>query len=202
MEDFLAFPFEPLRTTSTTFPRKRISNTSRDSGVDSLHVLLPAMAVTADNSQPYLMPSTSGMNPPSGPLTPIQYFMHNSRKSTNKEHKYNRSQPDHLDPHSVLRTCTRRGFKFENIISCTFFISLCSYDFKLNGTYWFSTRLSVIYFIPDHLDEVSQSLSKRHLARSVPTDWHGLNYFFSTSYQSVLELLYQYRLGICYAIPS
>ena len=51
------------------------------------------------------------MNPPSGPLTPIQQFINKSRKSKNNEPKYNRSQPKLPEPQSVLRTCTRQGYK-------------------------------------------------------------------------------------------
>ena len=58
MEDSLSFPIEPLHAASSTLPRKRVSNTSNDSGVNSPPVLSSAMPVTADNSQPYLMPST------------------------------------------------------------------------------------------------------------------------------------------------
>ena len=69
------------------------------------------MPLNFDNLQPYLVPSTSRMNPPSGPLTPIKQFINNCRKSKNKEPKYNRSQPDHLDPQTFLRTRTRQGYK-------------------------------------------------------------------------------------------
>ena len=51
------------------------------------------------------------MTPPSEPLTPIQQFINNSRNAKTKEPKYNRSQPDHLDSQSVLRTRTRQGYK-------------------------------------------------------------------------------------------
>ena len=91
MEDSLPFSIEPLRTAPVTFPQKRVSNTSSDSGVNSPHVLSAAMPITPDNSQPHLIPSTSRMNPPRGSLTPIQPFIINSRKSKNKEPKYNRS---------------------------------------------------------------------------------------------------------------
>ena len=111
MEDSLPFPIEPLRTTRTTIPQKRVSNTSSDSGVNSPHVLSPALPITPENSQHYLMPSTSRTNPPSEPLTPIQQFINNSRNAETKETKYNRSQPDHLDSQSVLRTRTRQGYK-------------------------------------------------------------------------------------------
>ena len=111
MENSLPFPVEPLRTAPVTLPQKRASNTSSDSGVTSLHVLSPAMPVTADHSQSYLQPATSRMHPPSRSPTPIQQFINNSRKSKTKEPKYNRSQPDHPDPQSVLRTRTRQGYR-------------------------------------------------------------------------------------------
>ena len=111
MEDSLPFPFEPLRTAPVTLPQKRVSTTSRDSGVNSPQVLSPAMPVTPDNSQSYIIPSTSRTNAPSGPLTLIQQFINNSRNSETKEPKYNRSQPDYLDPQSVLRSRTRQGYK-------------------------------------------------------------------------------------------
>ena len=103
MEDSLLFPIEPLRTAPVTLPQKRVSNTSSDSGVNPPHVLSPAMPITPDNSQPYLIPSTSRVIPPSGPLIPIQQFINNSRKSKNKEPKYNPFQPDHLDPPPPVR---------------------------------------------------------------------------------------------------
>ena len=87
MEDSLAFPIELLRTAPVTLPQKRVSNTSSDSGVDSPHVLSPAMPITPDYSQPHLIPSTSRMNSPSGTSTPIQQFINNNRKSKNKEPK-------------------------------------------------------------------------------------------------------------------
>ena len=111
MEDSHPFPIEPLCATPLTLPQKRVSNTSSDSGVNSSHVLSPAMPITPDNSQPHLIPSTSRTSPSSGPLTPIQQFINNSRKPKNKEPKYNRSQPKHPDPQSVLRTSTRQGYK-------------------------------------------------------------------------------------------
>ena len=75
MENSLTFPIETLRTAPVTLPPKRVSNTSSDSGVNSPHVLSPALPVTPDNShnfQPYLIPSTSRTTVPSGPSTPIQ----------------------------------------------------------------------------------------------------------------------------------
>ena len=111
-EDSLPFPIEPLRTAPVTLPHKRVSNASSDSGVNSPHVLSPAMPITPENSQLHLIPSTSRTTPSSGPLTPIQQFIHNSPKPKNKEPKYNRSQPDYPDPQSVLRSRTRQGYKF------------------------------------------------------------------------------------------
>ena len=84
MEDSLPFPIEPLRTAPVTLIQNRVSNTSSDSGVKSPHVLSPAMPITPDQSQPHLKPSTSRMTPPTGPLTPIQQFNKNSRKSKKK----------------------------------------------------------------------------------------------------------------------
>ena len=110
MEDSLPFPTESLRPAPLTLPGKRVSNTSSDSGVNSPHVLSTAMPVTHDNSH-HLMPSTSRMNHPRGPFTPIQQFINNSRKSKNKEPENNRSQPDQPDSQSVRRTRTRQGYK-------------------------------------------------------------------------------------------
>ena len=39
----------------------------------------------SDNEQHYLIPSTSRVSPPSGPLTPFQQFINNSRESKAKE---------------------------------------------------------------------------------------------------------------------
>ena len=109
IEDSLAFPIEPHCTAPVTLPPKRVSNTSSDSGVNSPHFISPAMPIIPDNSQPYLVPSTSRASLPSGPITPIQQLIHISRKSNAKEPKYNRSPPDHPDPESVLRTRSRQG---------------------------------------------------------------------------------------------
>ena len=112
MEDSLPFPIEPLRATATLLPRKRVSFTSSNSGVNSTHVLSPAMPITPDILQPRLMPSTSWVSLPSEPLTPIRQFIQNSRQSKNNELKYNRSQPYHPDSPFVLHSRTRQGYKF------------------------------------------------------------------------------------------
>ena len=67
MEDSFPFLNEPLRTAPVTLPQRRVSKTSSDSGVNSPHVLFPAMPITPDNSRPHLIPSTSRMHPSSGP---------------------------------------------------------------------------------------------------------------------------------------
>ena len=137
MEDSFPFPIEPLRTVPVTLLPKRVSNTSSDSGVNSPHALSPAMPVTPDNSQSYLIPPTSRMNPPSGPLTPIQQFIKISRKSKAKEPKYNRSQPDHPDLQSVLRTHSRQGYK----LNFQFFMIF--YDILIFATYLLYITFSI-----------------------------------------------------------
>ena len=102
MENCLPFPIEPLRAAPVTLPPNRVSDIGSDLGVNSPHILSPTMPITPDNSQPHLIPSTSRTNPLSGPSTPIQQFIHNSRKPRNKEPKHNRSQLDHPDSQSVL----------------------------------------------------------------------------------------------------
>ena len=67
MEDSFPLPIEPLGTTPVKLPQKRVSNTSNEFGVNSPHVLSPAMPKTSDNSQPHPIS-----------LTPIQQFIENS----------------------------------------------------------------------------------------------------------------------------
>ena len=83
-EDSLPFPFEVFRTALVKLPPKRVSNTSSDSGVNTPPFPSPAMPITPDNSQSYLVPSTSRTNPSSGPLTPMKQFISKSRKSKAK----------------------------------------------------------------------------------------------------------------------
>ena len=117
--DSIPFPIVPLTSTPNVLPTKRISNTSDDSGLNSTPTFSPTMPTHPNNYSPRtptLIPSTSrtitAPIPPSQPLTPIQRLIqHNTRKYRNKEPKYNQSQPDHLDPESVLRTQTRQGYK-------------------------------------------------------------------------------------------
>ena len=107
----LPFPNEPLHTAAITVPKNWVCNASNDSGVNSSLVLSPAMPITPNIWQPCLIASTLRMEPPTGPLTPIQQFFNFSRISKNKEPKYNRSKPVHPDPPSVLQTRTRKGYK-------------------------------------------------------------------------------------------
>ena len=118
-DDSIPFPITPLSSVPTVLPSKRISNTSEDSGVNSSPHSSPTMLQKPINHSlrtPPLNLSTSHTItppiPPSQPLTPIQRLIQsNTRKYQNKEPKYNRSQPDHPDPESVLRTRTRQGYK-------------------------------------------------------------------------------------------
>ena len=132
MEDSLPFPIEPLRRAPVALPQKRVSNTSSDSGVKSPHVFSPAIPIPPDNSRPHLKPATSRMNPPNGPLTPIQQFINIWRKSINKEPEKYRSQPIHPDPQSVLRTRTRQGCKifFESTLYSFLYANLACLIFS------------------------------------------------------------------------
>ena len=170
MEDSLPFPVEPLRAAPVKHPQKRVSNTSSDSGVNSPHNLSPAMPVTPDNSQSYLIPSTSRMNPPSGPLPPIQQFIKKSRKSKAKEPKYNGSQADHPDSQSVLRTRTTQGYKLQFLIF--YMVLLWHSDFQLKSfilRFPFSTLFQI-------------NMPKCHKIYPnciwhVPTEWHTLGFY-------------------------
>ena len=118
-DDSIPFPIAPLFSAPTVLPPKRISNTSDDSGVNSPPTLYPTIQpqpISYSPRTPINNLSTSQVItspiPPSQPLTPIQRLIHhNTRKYQNKEPKYNRSQPDHPDAGSVLRTQTRHGYK-------------------------------------------------------------------------------------------
>ena len=114
--------------------QKRVSNTSSDSGVNSPHVLSPAMPITPDSSQFYLMPSTSPMNPPSGPITPIQQFINKSRKCKKRNLKIFDPSPINLT-HSlrfVLTPDKATNSENSSFICFSFFYS---YKFLLSGTH-------------------------------------------------------------------
>ena len=117
--DSISFSIVPLSSTPTVLPTKRISKTSDDLGVNSppnFSPTKPPQPINHSPRTPMNNPSTSEITtspiPPSQPLTPMQRLIHhNTRKYQNKEPKYNRFQPDHPDAESVLRTCTRQGYK-------------------------------------------------------------------------------------------
>ena len=112
--DPIPFPITPLPTATVVASHKRDSLTSSDSGVGSSHVFSPTLPITPEQLPQHLQeteteqPSTSA---PNRPLTPIQQFLRNSRKSKAREPKYVRPQPHDLNSQSVLRTLTRQVYK-------------------------------------------------------------------------------------------
>ena len=62
VSDFIPIPIELFRTVPTAHPRKLISNTSSDSGVNSPQTLSPAIPVTPTNLH-YPQPSLLRMDP-------------------------------------------------------------------------------------------------------------------------------------------
>ena len=113
-EDTIPFPIRPLPTAPAVASHKRHSITSSDSGVSSPHLFSPTLPITPEQLPQHRQeteieqPSTSA---PTRPLTPIQQFLWNSRKSKAREPKYSRPQPHHPNSQSVLRTLTRQGYK-------------------------------------------------------------------------------------------
>ena len=113
-EDTVPFPFRPLPTAPAVTSHKRDSVTSSDSGVGSLQVFSPTVRFTPGQlpQQPQETatehPSTSA---PTRPLTPIQQFLRNSRRSKAREPRYVRPQPHDPISQSVLRTLTSQGYK-------------------------------------------------------------------------------------------
>ena len=145
IKDSLPGPIEPLRTAPVTLPRKRGSFTTSYSGDNSPLVLSPAAPVKPDNLQPYLIPPTSGLNLPTGPLTLIQQFIKYSRKSENSQPKYNHSQPNHPDPESVLRARTRHGYNFR-----VFFLSYTPFCMLTLACLNLFYEIFII-FVPDNI---------------------------------------------------
>ena len=144
MVDSLPFPIEPHLTAPVTLPQIRVSNSSSETGVTSPHVLSPARLISPDKSQPYLTTSSSRIKLPTGPLTPIQQFNNHSRKSKNKEPMYNRPQPDHFNPQSLLRSRTRQGYTLSLFIFYMTFVLFYSNDFPFSGTHQFFIEISVL----------------------------------------------------------
>ena len=112
--DPISFPITPLHTALVVASQKRDSLTSSDSGVGLLHVLSPPLRITPEQLLQHPQeteteqPSTSA---PTRPLTPIQQFLRNSRKSKAREPNYFRPQPHDPNSQSVLRTLTRQDYK-------------------------------------------------------------------------------------------
>ena len=112
--DPIPFPIRPLPTAPVVALHKRDSITSSDSGVGSPHVFSPPLPITPEQLPKHPQeteteqPSTSA---PTRPLTPIQQFLRNSRRSKAREPEYFRSQPQDPNSQSVLRTLTRQGYK-------------------------------------------------------------------------------------------
>ena len=113
-EDTIPFPIRPVPTAPAIASHKRDSLTSSDSGVGSPHVFSPTLPFTPEQQPPHSQeteneqPSTSAST---GPFTPIQQLLRNSRKSKAREPKYFRPQPHDPNPQSALRTLTRQGYK-------------------------------------------------------------------------------------------
>ena len=112
--DPIPFPISPVPTAPVAASHKRDSLTSSDSGVGSPQVFSPTLPITLEQLPHHPQeteteqPSTSA---PTRPLTPIQQFLRNSRKSIAREPKYFRPQPHDPNWQSVLRTLTRQGYK-------------------------------------------------------------------------------------------
>ena len=113
-EDTIPIPIRPLPTAQVITSHKRDSFTSSDSGVGSPHGFSPTLPITPEQ-QPQHSQETETEQPSTSasirPLTPIEQFLWNSRKSKAREPKYFPPQPHDPNSQSVLRTLTRQGYK-------------------------------------------------------------------------------------------
>ena len=113
-EDTIPFPIRPLPKAQVITSHKRDSFTSSDSGVGLPHGFSPTLPITPEQ-QPQHSQETETEQPSTSastrPLTPIQQFLWNSRKSKAREPKYSSSQPHHPTSQSVLRSLTLQGYK-------------------------------------------------------------------------------------------
>ena len=112
--DPIPFPIRPLPAAPVVASHKRDSLTSSDSGVGSPHVFSPTLPITPEQlpQHPQKMETEQpSISAPTRPLTPIQQFLQNSRKSKAKEPKYFRPKPHDPNSQSVLGTLTRQGYK-------------------------------------------------------------------------------------------
>ena len=112
--DPIPFPIRLVPTAPVITSHKRNSLTSSDSGVGSPHVFSPTLPITPEQlpQHPQEMETEQpSISAPTRPLTPIQQFLRNNRKSKAREPKYFRPQPHDPNSQSVLRTLTRQGYK-------------------------------------------------------------------------------------------
>ena len=112
--DPIPFPIRPLPTAAVVSSHKHDSLTSSASRVGSPHVFSPNLPIAPEQLPQHPQeteteqPSTSA---PTRPLTPIQQFLRNSRKSKAREPKDFRPQIHDPNSQSVLGTLTRQGRK-------------------------------------------------------------------------------------------
>ena len=169
MMDSHPFPIEPLGKVPTALSHKRIRSTSIDSGVNSPHVLSPAMSVAPDylhRLQPHLMPSTSRLNLSSGPLTLIQQFIHISRKYKNQRAGILKNIFGSLVILSrslCFALALDEALNLKNSHFVCFLSSFAKVIFTLCNCR-LATTLSVFCFIPDQRDQMSKNLPQLHLA--------------------------------------
>ena len=112
--DPIPFLIRPLPTVPVVASHKRDSITSNDSRVGSPHVSSPTLPITREQLPHHPQETEteqSSTSAPTRPLTPIQQFLRNSRRSKAREPKYFRPQPHDPDPRSVLLTLTCQGYK-------------------------------------------------------------------------------------------
>ena len=160
--DSFPIPIEPLRSISSTNKPKRSSMHSNDSGIisplASSRSPVLSSAIATETSTPHQSSSQQSQTDQLSPrehLSSIQQLVRNSAnrmarnsvKSRSKELKYNHSQPNYPDSHSVLRTFTRQGYKFWSpLYYCHIFVT-----FILHApSFW--TRNYCFYLIPDYLE--------------------------------------------------
>ena len=198
VEDSLPFFIEPSRIIPTAKPQKSTTNTSSDSGVNSPRVLSSAMPVTPENThnrQLYSMPSTTRMNPLSGPLTPIQQFVHNSRKSKTKEPKYNHPSLIIFTHNLCLEFLIDRAIKIKSSILVCFLSPFAHMVFHSYGTHRFSTALS-IFFTSFQITMMKSHQIYPDCIWHVPPEWHGLNYY-SALLTKVYWIYYTNMVWVC-----
>ena len=113
-EDPILFPIRLLPTAPVVASHKRDSLINSDPGVGSPHVFSPTLPITPEKLPQHPQETETeqpSISAPTRPLTPIQQFLRNSRKSKVKEPKYFRPQPHDPNSQSVLRTLNRQGYK-------------------------------------------------------------------------------------------